>query len=166
MLIRSVLCLNFVFCTLLLAQSEADILLPPPSGTNSVGTLVWHWVDESRLDEVTTEEDDHREITVQVWYPAQKNNTAPPSPYAPYYQDRLNVGNWSSFKPELPQSQGLLPVIVIAPGRGMPSHFYTYIAEDLASHGYFVMAVNSPHSGRVAYPDGRIGNARMEALLI
>jgi dienelactone hydrolase len=48
-----------------------------------------------------------------------------------------------------------MPVIVVCPGRGTSRHYYTTIAEDLASHGYAVIGVDSPHSGLVVYPDGR-----------
>jgi dienelactone hydrolase len=48
-----------------------------------------------------------------------------------------------------------MPVVVICPGRGTSRHYYTSVAEDLASHGYAVVGIDSPHSGLVVYPGGR-----------
>lgn len=156
MLLRSLLFFYLIVSTQLLAQDNAEISLPEPSGSNAVGTIVWHWIDTTRPEALTATDGDYREITVQAWYPAALNSPAAAAPYAPYYQDWSNVTSWSKSAPALRPSTEALPVIVLAPGRGMPSHFYTFVAEELASHGYFVMAVNSPHSGRVAYPDGRL----------
>jgi dienelactone hydrolase len=137
------------------AQATSAIVLPKPTGPHSVGTTVWHWVDGDRADTVTPETDDVREIMVQAWYPAAVDAGAPAGPYAPLYGHLSHVAAHSHPAVAVLNQDKALPVLVIAPGRGMARHFYTSVAEDLASHGYFVLAVDSPHSGRVVYPDGR-----------
>jgi hypothetical protein len=55
-----------------------------PSGPYAIGTLTYHWVDAERPEFFTADPNDHRELMVQVWYPAQEN---PSAPRAPYVQD-------------------------------------------------------------------------------
>jgi len=137
------------------AQDLPEMPLPAPTGSSMVGTTVWHWIDAGRLDANTSEPNDVREIMVQAWYPAFVDTTAGFAPYAPLYSGLPQVRTWSYAAARVAAGDQPLPVLVIAPGRGVARHFYTTIAEDLASHGYFVLAVDSPHSGRVVYPDGR-----------
>jgi predicted dienelactone hydrolase len=137
------------------AQHRPEMTLPAPTGSSIVGTTVWHWIDAGRLDTNTPELNDVREIMVQAWYPAARDSVAELAPYAPLYMGLSHVRVWSYAAARVAPTDQPLPVLVIAPGRGVARHFYTSIAEDLASHGYFVLAVDSPHSGRVVYPDGR-----------
>lgn len=137
------------------AQDQSQVVLPQPTGSSSVGTTVWHWIDTDRLDEVTPDHNDVREIMAQAWYPAAADSAAQPAPYAPLYSNLYHVRSWSYPAAQVAGADKPLPVLVIAPGRGVARHFYTAIAEELASHGYFVLAIDSPHSGRVVYPDGR-----------
>jgi hypothetical protein len=54
---------------------------PRPSGPYTIGTLTYHWVDAARPEDFTADPNDHRELMVQVWYPAQANLSAPRAPY-------------------------------------------------------------------------------------
>ncbi len=137
------------------AQAPSSSPIPPPTGSHHVGTTVWHWSDSTRLDELTPDPGDVREIMVQVWYPAAPDTTSDRAPYAPLYHELANHRSWSYPGAPVASTGSTLPVIVITPGRGLARHVYTGIAEDLASHGYAVLGVDSPHSGRVTYPDGR-----------
>jgi hypothetical protein len=60
------------------------LCFPRPSGPYAIGTLTYHWVDAARPEVFTADPNDHRELMVQVWYPAQAN---PSAPRAPYVQD-------------------------------------------------------------------------------
>ncbi len=136
-------------------QDRTGLFLPAPTGPNGVGTTVWHWIDADRLDELTPDPTDVREIMAQAWYPASVDSGAAVAPYAALYPGLSDLPSSSHPSANIVAGNASLPVLVIAPGRGVARHFYTSIAEDLASHGYFVLAVDSPHSGRVVYPDGR-----------
>ncbi len=57
---------------------------PHPTGPYAIGTLTYHWVDANRPEVFTADPNDHRELMVQVWYPA---NADPSSPRAPWVQD-------------------------------------------------------------------------------
>jgi hypothetical protein len=54
---------------------------PRPSGPYAIGTVTYHWVDAARPEIFTADPNDHRELMVQVWYPAQANLSAPRAPY-------------------------------------------------------------------------------------
>ena len=57
---------------------------PHPSGAYKIGTLTYHLVDVNRSEIFTTGSNTHRELMVQIWYPANEGSS---SPYAPYMQD-------------------------------------------------------------------------------
>ncbi len=47
-------------------------------------------------------------------------------------------------------------LILLSPGRGVSSMSYSHVAELLAAHGFVVVGVDSPGSGRQVFPDGRV----------
>jgi pimeloyl-ACP methyl ester carboxylesterase len=55
--------------------------LPALTGAYGVGTVVLPLVDDTRLEDMTPEPDDYREIMVQVWYPTEKHFSGPTVPY-------------------------------------------------------------------------------------
>jgi dienelactone hydrolase len=137
------------------AQEVSSRPVPAPTGPHRVGTTVWHWSDPTRSDEFTSDPEDVREVMVQAWYPAAPDSSETPAPYAPLDAELAAYRSWSYPAARIASVDGTLPVVLIAPGRGIARYRYSGIAEDLASHGYFVVGVDSPHSGRVTYPDGR-----------
>jgi hypothetical protein len=54
---------------------------PQPTGPHAVGTRFLHLADESRLDEFSPDPEDHRWVSVQIWYPAAPSAEARPLPY-------------------------------------------------------------------------------------
>jgi predicted dienelactone hydrolase len=49
------------------------------------------------------------------------------------------------------------PVVLFSPGFGVERELYTGLTEDLASHGYVVVAIDHPHdAGIVEFPDGHV----------
>lgn len=54
---------------------------PRPSGPYAIGTVTYDWVDTARPEIFTADPNDHRELMVQVWYPARANLSAPRAPY-------------------------------------------------------------------------------------
>jgi dienelactone hydrolase len=137
------------------AEIDSAIVIPRPTGEFGVGTVVWHWTDPSRLDEITPYPGDVREIMAQAWYPVDGPATEPTDVYAPLDKD-LTAKGWS--RPGEPFSSHIrkAPVIVLCPGSRTTRHFYTSVAEDLASHGYVVLSVDSPHIVFTFFPDGRV----------
>ncbi len=109
---------------------------------------------------------------VQIWYPAISDHTAPRAPWMPpggrqaqhTYLDKLGVPeeSWTlapshSYRdaPALPD-HGRFPILLNSPGMTDTTGWSTTQAEDLASHGYAVVAINHTHEAfSVHFPDGR-----------
>jgi dienelactone hydrolase len=52
--------------------------------------------------------------------------------------------------------RGRLPVVLFSPGGGTAREMYQSLAEDLASHGYLVLAVDHTGETPVQFPDGHV----------
>ena len=49
------------------------------------------------------------------------------------------------------------PVVLFSPGFGIGRELYTGLVEDLASHGYVVVAIDHPHDANIVqFPDGHV----------
>lgn len=156
---------------------QADI--PPPTGRLSVGRTVYRWEDVSRPETMTPDAGDHRELVAQIWYPAESR---PDGPYAPYFADLATLrsaliasGEVSALEAfglhfvrshaildaEVSSQQQRYPVLIFSPGNATNVSLYSAVLEELASHGYIVVALEHPYdvtavslaAGRVARYD-------------
>ncbi|NOT42388.1 MAG: carboxylic ester hydrolase [Alphaproteobacteria bacterium] len=149
---------------------------PAPTGPHAIGTLTYHWVDAARPEIFTADPNDQRELTVQVWYPARAN---PSAPRAPYMRDGsvlapvarlLHLPGWvfthlkydmTNAMPSAPMADGaeVFPVLIFSHGRGGVRLHNTFQVEELVSHGYVVAAIDHPYAAAgVDFPDGRRAN--------
>src|SRR5207247_2561409 len=49
------------------------------------------------------------------------------------------------------------PVVLFSPGFGVERELYAGLVEDLASHGYVVVAIDHPHDASIVqFPDGHV----------
>jgi len=156
------------------AQVADQSPLPPPTGQHSVGRTQFDWVDESPSDSTTPSR--HREIVVWAWYPATPARGAHPAVWMPgkwgevfwseYSKGHPGLGagpNLSSIRSHayadapVESSSRKYPVLLFAPGSGTTPLDYSAIIEDVASHGYIVLGVESPDYGRASiFADGRV----------
>lgn len=91
-----------------------------------------------------------------AWYPASLATDSPAAPYRPLARhDHDFVRKTSVASAPFAVTASPAPVILLCPGRGVSSEYNASIAEELASRGYVVLAVDSPYIGRVSFPDGR-----------
>lgn len=148
--------------------------LPEPSGPHKIGTVTYHWVDKNRPEIFTDDPNDHRELMVQIWYPAEKNQSLP---FAPYIQEAKSLKSLAKLSglPEFAfdhfqyvQTHSMLsatvstdkpkyPVLIFSAGRGGFRQESTHMFEELASHGYIVASIDHPYtSSGVVFPDGRL----------
>ena len=154
--------------------------LPVPSGGYKVGRTVFHWVDTKRPETITPAPDDFRELQVYVWYPAAVVAGAPAG-YMPNLQALIASGSsgvfsnlfgpaWTYIQSDKLRSRsfenaplaatGPLPILIFSPGGGTTAVAYTSQMEDLASHGYVIVAVDHTYDAPVVvFPDGRIVKA-------
>lgn len=127
----------------------------------------------ARLETNTQEHYHHRELIAYIYYPSSHQ---PSHPSLPYDHDALNnAKGFVSLKSKFPQlllkgwdslktyaqpnaliaSSSRYPVIIVSHGAAPVVQSYTYLLEELASHGYIVVGINHPYvAGITRYPDG------------
>ncbi|MDX3386969.1 dienelactone hydrolase family protein [Streptomyces niveiscabiei] len=154
-------------------------VFPEPSGRYAVGTRVVQWTDPHRAETFTADPSDRRTVVVQLWYPARKSPAgARRAQYlgrteheARIVSDALarQVGvpgflmdgvprarTRSVFDAPVAGGSGRFPVVLFSPGSGGVRTQNTAWAEELASHGYVVAALDHPYdSAAVVLADGR-----------
>ncbi|WP_017594940.1 alpha/beta hydrolase family protein [Nocardiopsis potens] len=147
--------------------------VPEPTGGSAVGVAELHFVDESRDQ---WEADGPRAFMASVWYPADPDAATEPAGYMPQRVGELFAESqgiteeidWEGSRvsaglgaPADPDAGGL-PVVLYSPGGGSPRGLGTTLAEDLASHGYVVVAMDHTGEAPVRFPDGRVDEPRMD----
>ncbi len=155
-----------------LAASPAPTLtLPRPSGPYGVGTDTLHLVDPDRADPWVPESGP-RELMVSMYYPARRGSGTPARYVTPRESELILT---SQGVPDVPAdalstvrtyarsgaaarsgSHGY-PLVVLSPGFSFPRTSLTALAEDLASRGHVVAAVEHTYeSVATTFPDGHV----------
>jgi len=142
--------------------------LPEPTGSYAVGTRYFYWDNEDRPDTYTSEPDDYREVSVQVWYPAELTGNTKPNRYmqkaagralaqsvglpVPILDHFAQVPTHSYMDVGVAQTETPFPVITYSTSGLMSSHVALF--EDLASHGYVVLCIGHPYWNPFVYDAG------------
>ncbi|MFI7636790.1 alpha/beta hydrolase family protein [Nonomuraea sp. NPDC049400] len=148
------------------AAGDARPHLPAPTGEHPVGQTTLHLVDPSRPDPWNPEAD-KRELLVSLWYPARKA-TGKAAPYLtpaesalilkdlPVEQKEILAATKTYAKVRAPITKGRHPLVVMSPGFSWPRATLTSLAEDFASRGYLVAAIEHTYeSVATTFPGGR-----------
>jgi Platelet-activating factor acetylhydrolase, isoform II len=148
--------------------------LPSPTGTFPIGRRHFEWSDPARKSSATRS----RVVIVSVFYPSVKRSVS----HAVYLQGarKLPINEKTAFLRDsfgaawrliaadklrshttanapILQMGKKLPVLLFSPGLGMASAAYSVQLEDLASHGYVVVAIDHPYdSPLLALSDGTL----------
>ena len=158
------------------------VKLEEPTGPYAVGRTDYHWVDEQRAEGFTTDPDDHREIMVRAWYPAELTKKAKKASYAyeaeearlvessqPFYiravlRSVFQGKNHSYAEVPVAEGEEEYPVLIFSSGYGLSNFMYANQAEELASHGYIVFGIEHPYYTLLptVFPDGRITEGMVE----
>jgi len=160
---------------LLRHEHGAETTLPPPTGHFAVGRTTFTWVNQSQTDELAPSPGAKRIVTVWMWYPSTTGGSAAPAEYLPkawrtalaqhsgalmsdfLTRDLALVRTHSTSDPDVSPEQHAYPVVILRAGGGALTTDFTTLAEDLASHGYFVVGFDAPYrTFVVVLPDGRI----------
>jgi dienelactone hydrolase len=153
-------------------ERATPFTLPVPTGPFSVGRVVEDWTDSTSTDPLAPKPSS-RELLVWIWYPAAGDRGAALADYVPadlrgpgvartpllfrlLTRDPSKVRSNSEPNAPLAPSPRTYPVLVMRGGASAPVVNYSTLAEDLASHGYVVVAFDAPYrTSVVAFPDGR-----------
>ncbi|MEU3249785.1 dienelactone hydrolase family protein [Streptomyces sp. NPDC006997] len=162
-------------------------VFPAPSGPFAVGTSVVQWTDADRPEDATPNADDRRTVVVQLWYPARRG---PADAQRAGYLGRTNreadlvsdaladyVGIPGFLLDGLPRARThaaadapaadgdeRFPVVLFSPGLGGVRTQNSAWAQELASHGYVVAALDHPYdSAAVVLADGRTLRTKVTA---
>lgn len=156
-------------------EHNRNTALPTPTGPFFVGRTTYAWTNEAQVDELSARSGSKRQLFVWIWYPA-----APPSPDVPAEylpgpwraaeRSRLGVFLRSFVKRDpavvrvhsaanavVSPERGTYPIVVLRPGGSALTVDFTTLAEDLASHGYFVVGFDAANRSHVfVLPDGQV----------
>jgi len=149
----------------LLSTALPVFTLPEPTGPYAVGTQYYLWTDTSRPDEYTSAPDDFREVSVQIWYPAEPSGHGKPIPYMrrdaaqafgsfsnlpPFLLEHLALVRTHAYlEADAAQTGAPFPVITYSPSGLMSAHMTLF--EELASHGYVVVCIGHPYWNPYVY---------------
>jgi predicted dienelactone hydrolase len=132
------------------------LTLPAPTGRYKIGTSSFRLVDRSR----------RRELMSQIWYPATvtRQPAAPWMREAPLQALLASAGFDPATSPvtsaheDAPplRSLGPMPIILYSHGAGGHRSEATIVVQELASHGYAVLAVDHTGDAYTEFPDGRL----------
>lgn len=181
------LCAGLIVAGLVVAWALPRPVFPEPSGRYAVGTTVVQWTDSARPEEATADPGDRRTVVVQLWYPAQES---PAEAARARYLGRTerearlvargvadHLGVPGLLLDEVPRARThavpgaavaaggeRFPLVLFSPGLGGVRTQNTAWAEELASRGYVVAAVDHPYdSAAVVLADGRVIRTRLRA---
>lgn len=122
---------------------------PRPEGSYMVGTSYLFLEDSTRLDNFSDDPEDHRWISVRVWYPANAPSDAVPVPYGDdeFNRSMVDGGLFDSLyldEMALRPSASFLDAPLATQGAPWPILIYSasgvitanvFLCEELASHG-------------------------------
>lgn len=176
-----VIVMTGISALLLIMWREHDtvITLPAPTGSFKVGRVTFAWVDDTSADPSAEVPATQRQVLVWMWYPATPPANETTAEYLPsawraalasrqgrfmrsFFKRDPSVVRTHSFS-SAPVSRELsqYPVVLLRAGGSALTTDFTTLAEDLASHGYFVVGFDAPYrSFVVVLPDGRAVPAR------
>jgi dienelactone hydrolase len=152
-------------------EHRTVVTLPAPTGQFAVGRALFDWVDDQTVDTLAPAPGTRRELLVWIWYPAAASQSEAFDDYVPAsLRAPADGGIWSLLTRDVSRVRGhslrnaavspqqrSYPVVIMRGGASAPVVNYSTLAEDLASHGYVVVAFDAPYrTSRVVFPDGRL----------
>ncbi len=132
-----------------------------PTGPHAIGMTEYRWTDANRPEPFTRDPDDLRSVAVRIWYPTDEEG----GEAAPYVPDIAEFGAGQDFVPvthvrtnairDATPAPGPFPVLVYSHGGGWTRFTSTFTTEEMASHGYVVVALGHNGFNKTQFlPDG------------
>lgn len=164
--------LSIICASLVAGALASDYQLPPTSGPFAVGTVSFELVDGSRADPLAPEPQDNRDLMVSLFYPTDvttpgHGNFSFAPVFTPFtaavFDIHAGVPNGTSANLvsrsylNAPLVDSELPILIFGHGFGGLRLLYTSQLEELASHGWIIVAVDHTYEAMVVeFPDGRV----------
>jgi predicted dienelactone hydrolase len=158
------------------AVATPSLSLPAPTGSAAVGRTTLTLTDRDRVDPWVPESGP-RQLMVTLYYPAVRG-TGSRAPYmdpdeatalvefgdlGPEFTAELLAGTRTWSRVQAGPLPGRRPLVLLSPGFTVPRHTLTALAEDLASRGYVVAAVDHAFESVAAkFPGGVLPCAACE----
>ncbi|SFA73610.1 Alpha/beta hydrolase family protein [Cohnella sp. OV330] len=167
----SFLCLAF---TALFAHALPVFKLPAPTGDYDVGVRYAYLTDERRVEPFLKDASAKRQLAIKIYYPATRDAD---KPYAAYFHDSPGLVEAFAAGYRMPaflfkqlplvkthsqegvpvsDRQASYPVVLFSHGGGTTMEAHVAQCEDLASHGYIVVAVDHTYVASAAELQARV----------
>jgi len=154
-------------------ERSSELTLPAPTGPFAVGRAIYDWKDDAKMDTLAPVPGTRRELLVWIWYPSAAGPSAAIDDYVPAWmraavelppgllkfltRDLSKVHGHGARDADVSPRPRSFPVVIMRAGASAFVVNYSTLAEDLASHGYVVVAFDAPYrTFAVAFPDGRV----------
>jgi predicted dienelactone hydrolase len=150
-------------------EDDGLIHLKKPTGPYEIGTISFVWIDSAREEISTPSKDDLRQLFIQIWYPSDHKKNGIFASYlgsnepVEKFQDLIG-SDWferiqkvttnSMLNAPLSDQEENYPVVIFSPGFGASKNFYSMLLEELASHGFIVVAIDHPYLNPVINEKG------------
>ena len=151
--------------------------IPKPTGNKNIATYSIELIDSNRLEWFTDSPNDLRKIMIQVWYPTNEYEgekelyidygdirikaLADQFDYNPSLFRKLINIKTNSIKRAVPSNDSSFPLIIFSHGLGGNRTQNTIMVEELASHGYVVIAIEHPYDANISiFDNGEIADYR------
>lgn len=156
MIACAVLLASAVLCSPSMGQGRK---LPRPTGPHAVGLATVVLTDPARLEQLTEDSTDRREVVVQLWYPARSrlgsrasyflDSASAREAFSSRTFETLAATRVHALRGVAPMVDRGLPLVLVSPAVGLSPANYAAIGEDLASHGFVVAVLGHPYENPV-----------------
>lgn len=163
----------------IVVTTTLSVLLPvfrfdAPTGPYDIGTVTYHWVDAARTEVFNADAKTHRELMVQIWYPAKHDAALQQAVYMPeadaFAAAQGKMHHWPAFllghlkyvitygqlAAKVSEDKPRFPVLIFLEGITGYREMNNFQVQELVSRGYVVVAIDQPYvAASVVFPDGR-----------
>jgi hypothetical protein len=161
---------SIVSSLLITAIGVVGIQLPNLTGLYPVGSINLELIDNSRTDQLAPTPQP-RDIMISMFYPtSEAAANAGTYNFSPYLSPKTaaSLDTYFGTSKEIldivtksydgaPIKSNDFPLLIFSPGYGASRFIYTALLEDLASHGWIIVAVDHPYDAKaVEFPSGEV----------
>ena len=160
----------FVISFITYVLFQPAVYLPKPTGQYSVGSKLYHLIDNQRKDINGIDQlRPYQELMIKIWYPIDYCEQITYIAHAKDLYDHLKktrpfislfggvfrqIYCFERSDAKLASDKSNYPVIIFSPGDGGRYDSNTIHCQELASHGYIVVGISHPiDSTIIQFPD-------------